>query len=156
MKKIRKKKSNNNINNTKNSPNKINNGPKISQISNENIIINDNSDKENIKNIADPLIEELKLFYSKFLEANNLPIETKDKFIFIKKLISFYKKYKDDKENINKIFQFVTDAAKISKEEIKVILIIIQSYYLNLRILKIKKMVYFQVCQKHTINYHKF
>ena len=93
--------------------------PKISQISNENIIINDKTaEKESIH--LDSVNEELKMFYRKFIETNNLPLDPKNKFNLIKKLINQFKKYKDDKEKLEKLFQFVAEKTCLCIENIRV------------------------------------
>lgn len=106
--------------------------PRISHISNENIIINDPDGESNSGQRKDPIFIELNQFYDKFLEANNLPIDNKDKFNLIKKLIQHYKRLKDDRERLGKLLQFVYDKTAVPKEDIKVVVFSI-SYYLNLK-----------------------
>lgn len=79
------------------------------------------------------MIEELNNFYKKFIEANNLPFEPRDKFNLIKKLIHIYKKSKDDKEKVKKLIQFVSEKTNLTIDHIKVKVLVTFRFYLILR-----------------------
>ncbi len=116
LEKNKKKRGNNNSNNN-NLPLNAEGLPKITQISNENIIINDDTnDKKGVN--TDPISEELNNFYKKFIDTNNLPIEPKDKYTLIKKLNQIYKKFREDKEKSSKLYEFVIEKTSFKREDI--------------------------------------
>jgi len=117
LEKNKKRRGNNNSNNSL--PQSAEGLPKITQISNENIIINDDTnDKKSVN--ADPISDELNSFYKKFIDTNNLPIEPKDKYMLIKKLNQIYKKFREDKEKSSKLYDFVIEKTAFKREDIMV------------------------------------
>ena len=92
-------------------------------ITNNNIIINEELEEkmENInenKVLIGQITNDLNFVFKQYLEANEYPLEPRDKYNLIRKYLPFYKKFK--KERSNFFLNYIEEKLKINNTHAQV------------------------------------